>query len=392
VRPSTGIADRLGAFVCARRAAGLHGEVLHDVKRLLLNQLKASAEAAQQPAGLRLLDRASRAGGGARASARVWWSAARATPQQAQALHRQLLDALDYGDTHLPSQGRFTAGVLVPLLVQAEARGADGRQVLEALAVGLEVAIACALAWPARGADAARAAEVGAVAACCALDDLDRFATAAALVEAQPRLLGAAAASADLLDGLGEHWRLRDIALHCRPVPVHALAPVEAVLQLRAHGGGATPSRMRLALSARGWRDACEAGVAATPDLRHCMALAWRLGGFAVEDRAAACAGHPDTLSLRSRIELSIDAGLAGLEACALAAQFGDGSSREVRVDAFLGSRGQPLSDSQLCEIFRGAAEDLVLPRRAGEILQAVWGLEAAPDVRSLLALLRRAG
>jgi len=394
VTASTGMADRLGDFVCAHRPTGLDAGVLHDVKRLLLNQLKASAEAARHPAGLRLLDRAGR-GGGARAAARVWWSAALATPAQAQALHHGLLELLDFGDTHLPSQGRFTAGVVAPLLVQAEADGADGQSVLQALAIGLEVAIACALAWPARGADrshAAGAAAVGAVAARCVLRGLDRGATVAALVQAEPRLLGAPAALAQALDGLGERWRLHDIALHCRPAPAHALAPLDAVLELRAQGGDAPLRRLQLDLSPRGWREACDSSSATTPDLRHCLAVAWRLGGFGTEDRAAACAADPAVLALRSRIDLAIGAGLAGVEACALTAEFDDGSSRQVRIDAFLGSRAQPLSDSQLCEIFRGAADDLVLPRRAGEILHALWGLERAPDVRALLALLRRAG
>jgi len=61
-------------------------------------------------------------------------------------------------------------------------------------------------------------------------------------------------------------------------------------------------------------------------------------------------------------------------------------------VDALPGAPSEPLRDAQQAELFRQAADALVLPRRSGEILYAVWGLDSAPDVSALTGLLHRPG
>lgn len=391
------VADRLADFVCGRQDTVLYEYVAHEVKRLLLNQLKASAEACLQPEGRQLLDESALAprGGKACSLSHVWWSGVATTPQRAAAQNRRLLDLLDFGDTHLPSLGHFTADIVPTLLAQAEVGQHSGERVLQALAVGLEVDIACARFKPARldirqdGADAALS--IGAVAACCTLLGLDRQATTAALTEACPALATASSAVAEALQSLGEGWHLQEIALHCRPLPVHALAPVDAALALRAQCQGRELRSLRLALSPPAWQLARPvADAAASPELRHCIAAAWQLGQFTADERLPASQADPAIRRLAESVELQIDTASPGLQACVLTAQFADGSSEQLGVDAFLGASGQPLSDSQLSELFRGAADDLVLPRRAGEILHALWGLDFAPDVRRLVQLLRR--
>jgi 2-methylcitrate dehydratase PrpD len=381
VRTALRVADRLAGFVCEQRRTGLPEMVLHEAKRLLLNQLKASAEAAQQPAGVALL--AQRPVHGT-ASARVWWSNATASPAQAAALNGRLLGLLDFGDTHLPSLGQFTAAILPPLLAQADAGGHAGQDVLEALALGLEVDIACA------GSAVPGPLGLGARAACCTLLGLDRPAVAAALAELSDATMLAHEPGAGWLHSLGEHWRLQEIALHCRPLPVQALAPVEAVLALRSQVRVQELRLMQLTLSPQAWRLLQTQAPSAADDLRRSMAAAWLLGQFTSEERDAACWDSPAIRALAARIELLLDTCGTGIEACSLSVYFEDGSNQHTRVDSFLGSVAQPLSDSQLSELFRSAADDLVLPRRSGEIIHALWGLDGAPDIRALLGLLRR--
>jgi 2-methylcitrate dehydratase PrpD len=381
------VAERLADFVCAWRRADPGEALLHAAKRLLLNQLKASAEASQQAAGQRLLAQAARSAGNAdgRARAHLWWSGLRATPEQAIAFNAQLLGLLDLGDTHLPTLSHFTAGLLPSLLALAEAQAHSGERLLTALAVGLEVAIAGAMLVAAPQ-DAAAALNLGAAAARCTLLGLDRRATTTALAEvcaAWPSSPGAIHAA---FDGLGLRWRFTDIALHCRPLPVAALAPADAVLMLRASAGHRALQGMQLRLSPRAW--SLVQGSDAL--LRESMAAAWLLGQFTVDERLPACRDHPSTQALSERIELRADERIKGLEACALSAHFTDGSAACSEVDAFLGSPAQPLSDSQLSELFRSAADDLVLPHRSGEILHALWGLDRAADVGKLLGLLSR--
>lgn len=375
------VVGRLADVVSAWREATPGELLLHEAKRLLLNQLKAAAEASQQPAGQRVLARA--AGAVTEGSwARLWWSGGLTTPQQATAVHEQLLGLLDFGDTHLPTQRHFTAQLLPGLLVRAEAGHHDGGRLLTALLVGLEVAIAVASAAQAGSPRfEALAPELGAVAARCTLEGLDRAAAVRALGEVcggWPVMSGAA------LAGLGSFDGLKGIALHCRPLPVAALAPVEAVLTLREHADRRSLRALQLAL-------APQAASLAEDGLANSLAAAWQVGQFTVAETLPGCHQHPMTLALRERIRLEVDDRLDGVEACVLRAEYMDGSHEECRIDAFLGSPRHPLSDSQLSELFRGAASDVVLPRRAGEILQAVWALERAADVGGLLALLRPA-
>lgn len=393
-------ADRLADFVCARRPAGLSDMLAHDAKRLLLNQLKAAAEAALQPAGRACLEQVSRDTEPARGApaAWLWWTGRRSTPERAAAFNQGLLGLLDFGDTHLPSLGQFTATIVPDLLAQAEAGGQSGAELLTALAVGLEVDIACAAlagtdkAW-ARPPDAAPSP--GATAARCSLQQRSRSATAAALAAWQPQAwLGASEPALAALDGLGRTWQLHHIALHCRPLPLPALAPLDAVLAARALAGGRQPQALQLRLSREALRLLQRPGAKADDDaetLRHAMAAAWLLGALTSDELQPACREHAHIRALRECIDIRPEPLSTGPDSCVLDLSFSDGSREQIHIDAFLGAPAQPLSDCQLSELFRNAADDLVLPQRAGEILQALWGLDLAPDVRGLSALLQRA-
>jgi 2-methylcitrate dehydratase PrpD len=360
-------------------------EALHDAKRLLLNQLKASAEAACQPAGRQLLAQAwpphSIRGG-----AQIWWTGKAASAERAAAVNAQLLSLLNFGDTHLPSLGHFTAAILPSLMAQAEVGGNAGREMLEALTVGLEVAISCAPVTQGCADPLATSLGLGALAASCTLAGLDASKTSVALTALSPVWMSAQAAGTEAFERLGLQSRLTEIALHCRPVPAQALAPVDAVLVLRHQAHGPELAGLQVALSPQAWQLA----QTGPTDLRHYLAAAWLFGQLNVDEMQVADLGDPAVLALSERIKLEIDTKLPGIETCAVTAKFVDGSSERARVDGFLGSRHQPLSDAQLSELFRRAADDLVLPRRSGEIIQALWSLDAAPDVRAFTALLRR--
>ncbi|WAC71967.1 MmgE/PrpD family protein [Roseateles sp. SL47] len=407
----TDVLQRLTDFVCGPPNAHLDERLLHDAKRLLLNQFKASAEAAQQPDGRHWLARASslatRRGATGPGSVGLWWSSARSTPRHAAALHRRLLLLLDFGDSHLPTLGQFTSDIVAVLMACAEAEGQSGRHVLLSLAVGLEVAIVCAL----MGMNRQTIVTTSQQAALCKLRAMPYGAARQRLERALPAACPVGPLQPEALkalDELGWRWRMRDIAMHCRPGPALAQAPLDAVLALRSTAGDREPRRIQIHLSPMAWvsstfpraavPDPPEKGPApppppssSGPDLRQSLAAAWLLGQFNVEERHAAQLGHPSLTALGDRIEFNIDARHMGLESCTLTTEFLDGSTDHIHIDAFLGARQQPLSDGQLCELFRQAADPLVRPQRSGEILQALWRLDYAADTRQLLGLLREA-
>ncbi len=391
VRMSSSAGDCLADFVCERRQAGVPAAVRHGAKRLLLNQLTASAAAALSPEGMVLLAQAHRQAelsppGSNDALARMWWSGLQLPQAQAAAANAHLLHMLDLGDTHLPSLGRFTAAIVPTLLAQADAGTHSGLELLEALALGLEVDMACV------GMAACRPLGLGAVVARCTLLGLNRAMLGAALNAHIAEVgIGAGDVGEYLRPAAGRRWRLLDIALHCRPLPVQALAPVEAVLALRPQCPqlGGEPRRMELFLSPQAWRLLQTRAPDAADELRRSVAVAWLMGQFTTAEREPACTGSAAVSTLAARIELLPDGADSVIESCRLSAHFDGWPSLHTRVDAFLGSAGHPLTDSQLSELFRSTADDLVLPRRSGEILCALWGLDQAPDSRVLTALLR---
>ncbi|MFG6441515.1 MmgE/PrpD family protein [Roseateles sp. LKC17W] len=382
---TTPLAARLADFILARQHTAFDEAVTRPARRLLLNQLKASAEcylqmthAQQLPATIAPQDGEAQSGG-----ALAWWSGLPTTPQHAQSCNRALLDPLDFGDTHLPSLRRLTPDIVTALLAHAQAGRCSGPRLLTALAIGLEAEIACAALWPGMGVAAAR----------CTLLGLDRAATMASLAQVVPLAMAATPAVAEALDGPDDDWHLDDIAIHCWPAPVQALAAIDATLVLRGLCAGREPQALQLTISPVAWQlaeqQAAGTGAGTALSLQHCVAASWRLGQFTVDERQPACVADAAMRGLADKVALRADTDCAGVQACSLTAWFDDGSREHVDVPAFLGTKGAPPSDSQLCELFRAAANDLVLPQRAGEVLQALWSLDLSPDVGTLLRLLR---
>jgi 2-methylcitrate dehydratase PrpD len=124
-------------------------------------------------------------------------------------------------------------------------------------------------------------------------------------------------------------------------------------------------------------------------DTRFCAAAAWVRGRFTLEEMRAPAYTDETILALRDRTELVADDGFKTFEGCWLDVEFTDGSHEHARVEAFLGTPGNPMSDLQLAEVFRAAAGPHLPPGRTQAILDAVWALEGAPDLRGLMSLAR---
>ncbi|MDO7843383.1 MmgE/PrpD family protein [Sphingomonas immobilis] len=179
------VAQRLAAFIVSQRNAGLPAEVIHEAKRLFLNQLKASVGATTHPAIGILADWATADTQG-RGGAHILWSGVETTPQQAAIVNGALYEVLDFHDTFIPCFMHAVSGVLPAVAAVAEQRGASGADLLNALAIGLEVELAVAtILMPSayyRGAvPAGLTGGVGAAAACCALLRIDAERTTHAL-------------------------------------------------------------------------------------------------------------------------------------------------------------------------------------------------------------------
>ena len=137
------VSERLVAFVRRQRAGGVPAAATHEAKRLLINQLKASVGACDTPAVRILRDWAAQAGEG-RGGATTLWFGDTMPAEQAAMVNAALFEVLDFNETYIPTFQHAVSGVLPAVLAEAESGGQSGRAVVEALALGIEVELACA--------------------------------------------------------------------------------------------------------------------------------------------------------------------------------------------------------------------------------------------------------
>ncbi len=137
------VTDRLVAFLREQRVQGVPDAPRHEAKRLVLNQLKASVGATGHPAVRRLHDwRTGAATPGD--TAHVLWTGLATSTEHAAMVNGALFEVLDFHDTYIPTYLHAVSGVLPAVLAAAEPLGSTGAEVVDALALGIEVELAVA--------------------------------------------------------------------------------------------------------------------------------------------------------------------------------------------------------------------------------------------------------
>ncbi len=202
----------------------------------------------------------------------------------------------------------------------------------------------------------------------------------------------------DILGSLGRDWRIFGQTYKTVPTETITHGPVECVLELLKRARGRRIDRMRFGVApivvkiADERRDRFgipDSELTARFDTRFCAAAAWVRGRFTLDEMRQGAYTDPQILDLRQRVELLPDESRRTFEGCWLEVLFTDGSTEKHNVDYFLGTPGNRMSDAQLSDVFRVAAADLLAPGAADLILDAVWSLDGAPDVRRLTQLAR---
>ena len=335
------VAERLVAFALEQARAGVPGDVSHEAKRLLLNQLKASVGATEHEA-VRILHDWSAATGG-EGDAAVLWFGTRMEPGRAAMVNGALFEVLDFHDTYIPCFMHATSAVLPAVLAAAQAGGNSGEQAVQALAIGMEVEMACArLLMPTgyyRGfVPAGLVGGVGAATACSLLAELDAE-------------------------------RMRNAIAIAMCTAFGAYESVGSMTLPYITGATAMSGLTAAQLAGRGL-DAPATAFEGDKGMRESYS-------------------DPEILALRSRIELVRDETRRSFEGCSMEIEFTDGTRESTSVDAFLGSPARRMSDEELAWIFCGSAEPVLPAGRAEEILDAVWNLDKAADIGSLMSLCR---
>ncbi|MFD4668740.1 MmgE/PrpD family protein [Lentzea sp. NPDC058450] len=140
----TTLAQQLATFAATSVKDGVPDDVSLSVRRRVLDVLGLCVAAHRLPTSRAAADHVADQGGRAEATA---IGVARPVPATGAAfVNGVLAHSLDYDDTHLPSVLHPSASVIPAALAAGEAAGAHGRDVVSAIAAGLEIAIRLGMA------------------------------------------------------------------------------------------------------------------------------------------------------------------------------------------------------------------------------------------------------
>ncbi|MFS2049814.1 MmgE/PrpD family protein, partial [Variovorax sp. CT11-76] len=352
----------------------------------------------------------------------------------------------DFDDTHLKTIIHPAGPVASALLALGEHRGASGRQLIDALVLGIDVA--CRIGntmypdhydrgWHITGSTGM----LGAAAGCARLLGLDEHRTAMAIGIAASQPVGlreqfgtmtkpfhpGAAARAGLMsallasqgftaseraleaprgfvqvasdkrawhevtDELGERFEISFNTYKPFACGIVIHPSIDACVRLRAQG--IAPEDVErielrvhsLVLELTGKKEPKD-GLQGKFSVYHGCAVGLIHGRAGEEEFSDAVVNDPRVIALRNRVQAVVDDGIAE-ESVHVSALLRDGRRVEVRVDHAIGSMHNPLSDAQLEAKFDALAVPLLGAQRSGRITEVCRTLAALSDLRTLTAL-----
>lgn len=135
---SQGVTTTILAQVDALFASPLPEDVIEWARQGVLDWLGVALAGAGDELTLALRDEAREEGG--RPVATVLFHGDKTSPALAALVNGSMADALDYSDANPNMHGHTTPAIVAAALTLAEAKGADGRALLEAIVIGIETA------------------------------------------------------------------------------------------------------------------------------------------------------------------------------------------------------------------------------------------------------------
>ena len=436
----------LARFVSGHASRGWNDAVEHEAHRTFYNWLGCAIGAVHHEAADAALAAVAMLEPAAQAS--VLGRTERVDMASAALVNGISSHTFDFDDTHLKTIIHPAGPVASAVLALAEQRGAPGRDVIDALVLGIDVA--CRIGntmypdhydrgWHITGSTGM----LGAAAGCARLLGLNEQQTAMALGIAASQPVGlreqfgtmtkpfhpGAAARAGLMsallarhgftaspraleaprgfvqvvsdkrawnevtDGLGSRFEISFNTYKPFACGIVIHPSIDACVQLREQG--VTPEQVQaielrvhsLVLELTGKKEPRD-GLSAKFSVYHGCAAGLIYGRAGEEEFSDAVVNDPRLVALRNKVQATVDDSIAEAAVDATAVLVG-GRRVHLRVEHAIGSLERPLSDAQL----EGKFKALVVPQlgesKANEITAACWRLASLPDVRELTALCR---
>src|SRR5919198_1007969 len=283
----------LAAFAAEMRYEDLPAEVPHQTKRCLLDYLGLVIGASDEPAVCYALATVEELGGSPQA--RVLGTAVRTSAPQAALVNGIASHVLDYDDTHLPSVIHPTGPAMSAALAVGEWKGASGRELVTAFAVGFEVECRVGLSVHPEHYDAGwhitgTAGTFGAAAAAGRLLGLDPRRMSWAL-----GMAGSQAA------GVREQFGTMSKSLHIGKAAANGLLGAVLAIEARVHP---------LVLELTGKREP-QVGLEGKFSVYHCAAIALIEGHARPGQFSDEAVNRPDAVELRRKVSATADPALA---------------------------------------------------------------------------------
>ena len=441
--------EAVASWASRTRFEDLPSEIVHQVKRCLLDYVGLVIGASDEPAVRHAVEAVKTLGGHPQASA--LGTTLRTSTHHAALVNGIASHVLDYDDTHLPTVIHPTGPPMSAGLAIGEWKGSSGRDLITAFAVGFEVECRVGLSvhpehydegWHITG----TAGTFGGAAAAGRLLGLDpcRMSWALGMAGTQASgvreqfgamakslhtgkaaangILGAILAGhgfdateqifegrrgfnavlssgshlEQLTDGLGERWEFENNGIKPYACGVVSHPTIDAVRRLRQRHG-LTPEQVAeirarvhpLVPELMGKREP-RVGLEGKFSIFHCAAIALIEGHARPGQFTDEAVNRPEAVDLRRRVSVQADAGLQENQV-ELTIVLRDGRELTERVEAATGTSANPMSDEELGE----KVHDLVwpyLPRVNEErLFELVDRLETLQDVGAIAELLEPA-
>lgn len=434
----------LAEFVAGHPSRGWSDEVEHEAHRTFLNWLGCAVGASRHEAGLAALQAVQALAPSPQAT--IAGRAERVDIAGAALVNGITSHTFDFDDTHLKTIIHPAGPVCSAVLALAEHIGASGRQVIDAVVLGIDVS--CRVGnmiyphhydrgWHITGTTGG----LGAAAACARLLGLDAGKTAMALgiaasqpvglreqfgtmtkpfhpgAAAQAGLMAALLARAgftsspraleaprgfaqvvstkfdwsEITDELGKRFEISFNTYKPFACGIVIHPSIDACVQLRAQG--VTPDNLEridlkvhsLVLELTGKKEPAD-GLQGKFSVYHGCAAGLIFGRASEDEYADDIVNRPDVVEVRRKVVATVDDSIdeAGVDAVAT---LKDGRKVHVRVEHAIGSLQRPMSDAGLEAKFRGMSEPILGAGQTGELIAACWALGQARDVRQLAGL-----
>ena len=425
-------------------SGGWSGSVDHEAHRTFMNWLGCAVGAAHHEAADAAL-----------AAVQILQPAAQATllgrTEKVDIASAALINGItshtfDFDDTHLKTIIHPAGPVASALLALAEHTGASGRELLDALVLGIDVACRVGNAmypehydrgWHITGSTGT----LGAAAACARLLKLDASKTAMALGIAASQPVGmreqfgtmtkpfhpGAAARAGLMsallaskgytaspkaleaprgmmqtvstkndwleitDELGKRFEISFNSYKPFACGIVIHPSIDACMQLGRQG--VTPAQVEsielkvhsLVLELSGKKEPTD-GLQAKFSVYHGCAVGLTFGRAAEDEFSDEVVNRADLVALRRKVVATVDASIDEASAD-VTAVLKDGQRVHVFVEHAIGSLQNPMTDANLAAKFHGLSDPVLGAAASAELISACWSLAAAPDLRALAKL-----